>query len=181
MRFALLLVLVAGCYDPDVDWDAIHETPSDADIITQATLIPASPTGVDAAPTSPMTPDAPPANPPKTCAPGCAGTCDDGVCVISCVGNDACHDQVVCPLTGPCHVVCTGRKACNEGVRCGLGSCTVECNGDEACRKRVRCETSCACDVTCGPGACKEDAFCQRPWCEAGDGCTSEPDSCNSC
>lgn len=172
------LLLVVGCYDPDVDWDAIHETPTDADIVATGTLSPTGSAGGDAS--VPM-PDAPPMSPPKSCAPGCAGTCDDGVCVISCIGNTACEEQVVCPLTGPCRVVCNGRHACNEGVRCGLGRCTVECNGDDACKKRVRCETSCACDVTCGPGACKEDAFCQRPWCEAGKGCTSAPNSCNAC
>jgi len=168
VRFAWVLVLVAGCYDPDVDWDRIHEVPGDATDIADVLLMP---TSVDAAPSTG----------PAVCAPGCAGTCDDGVCVISCIGTEACDETVVCPLTGPCRVVCSGRKACKEGVRCGLGKCEVECTGDEACRKRVHCETSCACDVTCGPDACKEEAFCQRPWCEAGDGCTSLPNSCNGC
>jgi hypothetical protein len=167
MRLAIVCcaAALAACYDPEVECRLAPCAP-----IVGETPLPAI---VDAS--IGMTPDA------KSCAPGCVGTCDDGVCVIECIGSEACEEEVVCPLSGPCRVTCSGRKACNEGVRCGLGRCTVTCSGDEACHKRVRCETSCACDVTCGPDACKDDAWCPRPWCAAGDGCTSVPDSCNAC
>jgi hypothetical protein len=175
------LVMLVGCYDPDVECPLnrcdplFGETPIGAVVDASAAISDASP--VDGMPTQPPA-DAPS---PQTCAPGCAGTCDDGVCVISCVGTEACDEQVVCPLTGPCRVVCNGRKACKQGVRCGLGHCTVTCQGKDACDKRVRCETSCACDVTCGVDACKDEALCPKPWCEAEDGCTSAPNSCASC
>jgi hypothetical protein len=181
-------MVLVGCYDPDVECplnrcaSLVGETPIGAAVDASAALSDATP--VDGMPTQPPTDGPSPptdAPPPQACAPGCAGTCDDGVCVISCIGTEACDEQVVCPLTGPCRVVCTGRKACKQGVRCGLGQCTVSCQGDDACHKRVRCETSCACDVSCGVGACKEESLCPKPACEAGDGCTSAPSTCNAC
>lgn len=184
------LVTLAACYDPNVECLGEHCAQVIPDSPTQiASTIdaapgdasntePPPPPGDAAAPPPPPPADAPA---PKPCAPGCSGTCDDGVCVISCVGTEACEEEVVCPLSGPCRVVCNGRKACKKGVRCGLGRCTVTCNGDDACDKQVRCDVACACDVSCGPDACKDEAVCSKPWCEAGDGCTSVPNSCNSC
>lgn len=193
----VLCLMSVACYDPHVDCPAsscaeiVGDSPTDATV--EASPANGDASAGDAAPPSDARPppppppiDAPPpppidAPPQKPCAPGCSGTCDDGVCVIDCVGTEACHEEIVCPLTGPCRVTCNGRKACKQGVRCGLGRCTVTCQGDDACAKRVRCEASCACDVTCGPGGCKDEAWCPHPWCEAGDGCTSAPNSCSSC
>lgn len=192
MRRVVMCCLIAltACYDPNVEClgehcaPAISDSPSSVGSIADMTLVDASNTDQTPPPTDAAPPPPPPptdAPPPKPCALGCSGTCDDGVCVISCSGNEACEEEVVCPLTGPCRVLCNGRKACKDGVRCGLGRCTVTCNGEEACRKGVRCGVSCACDVTCGPNGCDEESVCPYPWCEAGDGCTSAPNACDAC
>lgn len=178
MKRIAVLALVAGCYDPDVECLGAHcptlEPPIGAQL--DAGTQDGMPLSADATP-SPTDGSLPP--PVMTCAPGCTGTCDDGVCVIACIGMTACEDQVVCPTSGPCRVTCNGKHACNAGVRCGLGACNVTCSGPDACKKRVECGSACACDVTCGPGACKEDSVCPAG-CDVGKACTSAG-SCNDC
>ena len=120
--------------------------------------------------------------PPAACAPGCAASCENGVCVFRCMTPGSCNQTVFCPATGPCTVVCGGADSCHNGVRCGLGACNVSCSGNKSCNKRARCELSCACDVTCeGNDSCKEHAWCQDDECDTGDGCTSAAPGCNAC
>jgi len=120
--------------------------------------------------------------PPPTCHPGCPGTCQAGVCVISCTGPYSCQSNVVCPPTGACRVICSGHDSCREEIRCGAGRCTVTCSGDDSCRRGTRCQSSCACDVSCtGDNACEKPAACPSATCRAGNGCTSQPSGCSSC
>ncbi|MBA3395710.1 MAG: hypothetical protein H0T89_23905 [Deltaproteobacteria bacterium] len=129
---------------------------------------------------APIAPDAP----GPSCAPGCPGSCQAGVCVIECSGNKSCADGVTCPDDGPCRVVCSGNMSCEKRVRCGDGPCTVLCLGNMSCEAGVRCEDSCACDVTCTGNACgddDDDVRCSSPACETQNGCTSARPGCNQC
>jgi hypothetical protein len=194
-------IALVGCYEPKLPECAV-ECSADADCapdqmcrsdgwcvttdFTESCVAPlpgvvvdASVDGTPVMSDAPASPDAPP---PLACAPGCGGSCENGVCVIRCADANSCGGQVFCPATGPCRVECAGEKSCRNGVRCGFGRCTVLCTGEESCKKRVHCEASCACDVTCGDDACDGDSTCPlHPWCEAGDGCSSAPAGCNAC
>lgn len=136
-------------------------------------------TPIDAPPPPP--PDAPSVDAPPACAPGCPGRCEDGVCVIECIGEKACEDGVTCPAQGGCTVLCIGEKACKDGVRCGTGRCTVTCTGEKACEKGVDCEDACACSATCsGDKACDDGSECPQSQCELGDGCHASG-ACDAC
>lgn len=102
----------------------------------------------------------------------------DWNCTITC-GRDACRN-VDCREAASCIVTCDGDQAC-DSVRCGDGRCDVTCTGQDACTD-VDCRDSCACDVTCTDAdACSNPAQCPGNPCESGDGCTSDPGSCNQC
>ena len=171
---------------------APENTGACAPMSAQGELVPVSGWVVDAAlDASSPSPDAPKPPPPDaasvdaplppTCAPGCSGVCENGVCVIACVGEKACEQGVTCPAQGPCEVLCVGEKACSGGVECGSGRCTVTCNGEKACQQGVECEDACACEVTCsGDKACMDDAECPAPACEAGRGCHANG-ACDQC
>jgi hypothetical protein len=147
----------------------------------------------------------PPVDAIDLCAQGCSnGTCIGGVCTIDCSATGSCTTDVACPANLPCHVIC-GDAACDHKVNCtmaasckvdcvGQGSCVdeiqcpgnrpcdVTCSGADSCHKRVKCANSCACDVTCsGSGACDEASECPEALCRVGNGCSSQPATCNDC
>ena len=121
-------------------------------------------------------------------ATGCAGqvVCPPGFnCDIKCNVDNACRNGVNCTAGLDCGVECSGGSSC-RGVVCGTGICKVGCGGFDSCRN-VNCGQACACDVECGQLArceaitCKlgTNGFSCRP--QFGNGCTSAPDSCNTC
>lgn len=206
MRVVLLLVLLVGCYDPSLapcavrcsqasdcagglscgadGWCASGERLDRCDQLdaipagSDATLTVDSPPGVDAPTDASPQVDAA----PLQCAPGCNGTCENGVCVIRCSGPNACNADVKCPPTGPCRVECTGNMSCPKKVVCGAGDCDVMCMGPSSCKGGVQCEDACACDVTCsGTNSCEKAATCPASACDTGSGCTSSPSTCDSC
>ncbi|MGE0401301.1 MAG: hypothetical protein AB7T06_31630 [Kofleriaceae bacterium] len=201
MRIAVTLALLAACYDPTLQPCAVRcSQPDDCaggltcgadgwcatgDRLDRCELPDAALTSSDAALTlDGAMADAASDAPPAVCAPGCNGSCEDGVCVIRCSGPNACGMDVKCPMTGPCRVECTGYGACRKKVVCGSGDCDVVCSGTNACKESVQCMTSCACDVTCsGDNSCEHAATCSGgPMCDTGDGCsaTAAP-VCNTC
>jgi hypothetical protein len=205
MRAAFLLVLV-GCYDPSLQPCAVRCSvaadcaggltcgvdgwcasgnlvnrcgTADASTSDSALTGDARPSDADVAPI-----DAPLVDASIACAPGCAGTCESGVCVIRCSAPNSCNVDVQCPATGPCRVECTGDRSCQKKVKCGTGDCDVVCSGDSACKDGIECGMACACDVTCGgPNACDKPAMCHGgAMCDIGDGCRSTgPAACNTC
>ncbi len=206
MRVAVFLLLV-GCYDPHVQPCAVrcNEAADCASGLTcgadgwcasGALLDRCERPDASSSPDAALTTDALDARPdaapidapaidaaPLTCAPGCTGSCENGVCVIRCSAPNSCNMDVHCPATGPCRVECTGDMSCQKKVKCGAGACEVVCAGDRACKDTVECGMSCACDVTCtGDDACEKPAMCHGgPMCDTGDGCRSTPGSCNTC
>lgn len=195
MRSLLLLALLTGCYDPSLAPCAVRCSEAAdcaggltcgadgwcaaGDRLDRCETPDAMATDASADASPPQTFDA---APPVTCAPGCTGSCEAGVCVIRCSGPSACGMDVRCPATGPCRVECTGNSACRKKVICGGGDCDVICQGPQSCQDGVQCMDACACDVTCsGSDSCEKSATCPAPACDTGDGCTSTPATCNAC
>ena len=142
---------------------------------------------------------------PVDCATACdgIGTCEGETCTITC-SDDSCNQRVDCPAGVPCRVRCSEANACGGGVHCGGATtctvecsannscsgaiqcgddlpCTVTCSGQNTCVSGVECSASCACAVECsGPSSCDTDATCPDG-CDAGKGCTTERDGCNTC
>jgi len=140
-------------------------------------------------------------------APGCPSICDSclrGGCQISCDGDGACGDLVVCPAGIPCEVHCAGVNACQSGVdcsaasacdivcnqsgacagpiTCGPGRCDVECNGTASCASGVDCSGSCRCDTDCdGLGACAIEPSCPFAECVQGEDCSDTGPTCHQC
>ena len=142
---------------------------------------------------------------PDLCNQGCSnGTCVAGVCTIDCSASGSCPNDVICPANIPCHVIC-GDSACGHKVNCTMAascevdcvgdnacgdeiqcpsdrSCDVTCSGESSCLKRVKCASSCACDVTCsGSDSCAEVSECPSDLCDVGNGCSSQPATCDAC
>jgi hypothetical protein len=140
-------------------------------------------------------------------AAACPAICDSclrGACQISCDGDGACADLVVCPAGMRCEVHCAGFNACESGVdcsaasacdivcnqtgactgpvTCGPGRCDVACNGTASCANGIDCSGSCRCDTDCdGLGACALEPSCPFAECHQGIDCSDTGPDCHQC
>jgi hypothetical protein len=96
--------------------------------------------------------DVPPGGGAPTALP-CPPTCDScagNVCVLSCVGDDACKDAMLaCPTGRACRLECSGKSACAKlRLRCpATEPCTIECaDAKDVCQDMA---------VTCGTSRCE--------------------------
>jgi hypothetical protein len=121
----------------------------------------------------------PPPDPLK-CEQGCAGvgTCQAGVCVVTCSEAQPCTSGASCPKGLPCKIICQGEKACPNGVKCTEAqSCDIACEGKNSCAAGVTCAGS-HCSVACsGPHACPSQTDCTAGQCDI---TCSGDDSCQS-
>jgi hypothetical protein len=138
------------------------------------------------------------------CTAACTkGICDHGVCVIDCslanscnsdivcppgaacrvvCGDKACAHHITCPAQQACEVQCSGALSCGDQIYCGTADCNVTCSGYMSCRHKINCGSACACDVACtGTQACPDVSVCPAMACVAGHGCSSAPNTCNTC
>jgi hypothetical protein len=129
---------------------------------------------------------------PLKCEQGCAGvgTCQAGVCVVTCSDAHPCTSGTSCPKGLPCKILCQGERACPNGVQCtGAESCDIACEGNNSCAAGVTCAGS-HCSVACsGPKACPSETNCTAAQCDitcSGDesclsriNCGAQTNQCN--
>lgn len=125
----------------------------------------------------------------------CNGGCEAGICLIRCVGVDACKDaMIVCPPGLHCEIACSGKASCKASTSSCPPEhrCRLSCDGDDACVDatvlgaagplEVVCgDEKSPCDelsVDCGVGSC--DISCPgggpNPQVSCGPAC-----QCNDC
>jgi hypothetical protein len=141
--------------------------------------------------------DGPPPDAP-VCEDVCGGSCQDGVCVIVCMGSTDPCSTVNCPAGVPCEVRCIGSgsgDACGT-VNCAPGQpCDVICvggpgvlGGGTGC-DLVNCNGACSCEVDCQNGqilgggtGCQQVTGCPVA-CENGNDCSAQtpPSECDTC
>ena len=101
-------------------------------------------------------------------------------CLVKCNTPSSCRMGVNCQGTTDCAVECTGSFSCRN-VACGAGPCAVTCSGNNSC-SGISCGQSCACDVKCAAGVAScFNVVCTKQVCDTGLGCSSEPQTCNTC
>lgn len=106
------------------------------------------------------------------CPPGFA-------CTIKCNTPSSCRNGIDCLGATACRIECTGGFSCRN-VACGPGPCDVLCTGTSACAG-ISCGQSCACDVDCNLAASCFNVSCTKQACDIGQGCSSEPATCDTC
>jgi hypothetical protein len=137
------------------------------------------------------------------CPPQCTScNLDKKECIIDCSQNpQGCTNQMKCPTGFSCNIKCNTTNSCRNGIDCLTSNgCAIECSGFSSCRNvacgpgpcllnctasqscgGISCGQSCACDVKCGVTASCFNVTCTKPACDTGAGCSSEPNTCDTC
>ncbi|MBC8074110.1 MAG: hypothetical protein IAG13_37670 [Deltaproteobacteria bacterium] len=86
--------------------------------------------------------------PAEGACPESCDACDDGICTVSCEGEQTCaQSSVTCPDGWPCRILCVGIQACKQATLACPPShaCEIQCDGDQSCEETT---------MNCGDGLC---------------------------